>query len=148
MSIGQEIKEYRKMTRLTQQAFGRLMEVSGPTVSRWERGIDVPTKENLAQIQVVFDKQPPMPPEGASVDLITVPQWVFELYEFADMLEWGQEFIELISGGATIAQLRSLCYLADNERLEEENNELRKEIEAQKDLNKEKQEEIEGVLLG
>ena len=133
MSIGQEIKEYRKMTRLTQQAFGRLMEVSGPTVSRWEKGIDVPTRENLAKIQEIVN-QPPMPSEWASVDLITVPPWVFELYEFADMLEWGQEFIELISGGATTAQLRSLCYLADNERLEEENNELRKEIEALKAL--------------
>ena len=129
MSIGQEIKEYRRRSGLTQQAFGRLMEVSGPTVSRWEKGIDEPTKENLAKIQEILHNMPPMPPEGASVDLITVPQWVFELYEWADMLEWGPEFIELISGGATIAQLRSLCYLADNERLELENNELRKEIE-------------------
>ena len=59
MSIGQEIKEYRKMTRLTQQAFGRLMEVSGPTVSRWEKGIDEPTKENLAKIQEIIDNPPP-----------------------------------------------------------------------------------------
>jgi|TARA_R110002012_G_scaffold85092_5_gene212260 hypothetical protein len=58
-----------------------------------------------------------------------IPDRVFELYDWARQLECEYEFVELISGGATIEQLRSLCYFADNERLELENNELRKEIE-------------------
>ena len=72
MSIGQEIKKYRNITGLTQQAFGRLMEVSGPTVSRWEKGIDEPTKDNLAKIQVIFDNQPTM--ENQDVKMIDPKQ--------------------------------------------------------------------------
>lgn len=63
---------------------------------------------------------------------IEVPEEVFELYDWARMLECEDEFIELISGGATMEQLRMLNVLHDNERLELENNELRKEIKALK----------------
>lgn len=126
MSIGQEIKEYRKMTGLTQQAFGRLMEVSGPTVSRWEKGIDEPTKENLAKIQEIVNHLPPLPPEECSyVYFLPAPGLVFELYDWSRRLGCEKELMVLLSRGATLDQLQLCCFIADNER-------LKKEIEALK----------------
>lgn len=59
---------------------------------------------------------------------------LFELYDWAQQLDCDEEFKRLLSSGATIHQLRLCCYIAESDRLELENNELREEIEALKAL--------------
>jgi transcriptional regulator with XRE-family HTH domain len=52
-ALGQRIRELRDQLRLTQTAFGQLLNVAQPTVARWEGGRhmpDEPTIRRIAQI--------------------------------------------------------------------------------------------------
>jgi DNA-binding transcriptional regulator YiaG len=51
MTIGKEIKEYRKEYKLNQKEFAQMMGVSDVTICKWETGQSRPTEANLAKIR-------------------------------------------------------------------------------------------------
>ncbi len=53
--IGSYIKELRTKKNLTQEELGNMIYVSRQAVSNWERGIDVPTIDNVKDIGKIFD---------------------------------------------------------------------------------------------
>ena len=53
--IGERIKEIRKESGLSQQAFGKALAVSQDTVSLWENGKSLPTAEFLIAIAQTFN---------------------------------------------------------------------------------------------
>ena len=59
--LGERIKEIRKESGLSQQAFGKTLAVSQDTVSLWENGKSLPTAEFLIAMAQTF---------GISVDYI------------------------------------------------------------------------------
>lgn len=52
------MKEYRKQAGLSQQDLASLVGVGRGTVSDWERGLYLPTKENLKKIAKVLKVSP------------------------------------------------------------------------------------------
>ena len=53
--IGERIKEIRKESGLSQQAFGKALAVSQDTVSLWENGKSLPTAEFLIAMAQTFN---------------------------------------------------------------------------------------------
>ena len=54
MSIGKKIREYRSAKGFTQEALAGMLSVSPQTVSKWERGENIPDVEMLCRIADVF----------------------------------------------------------------------------------------------
>ncbi len=50
MTLGEQIKFYRKQAGMTQQNLADKLLVSFEAVSNWERNINVPTADNLLYI--------------------------------------------------------------------------------------------------
>lgn len=55
IKIGQFIAEKRKEKKLTQDQLGELMGISGKSVSKWERGLNMPDIEKLEHLCNVLD---------------------------------------------------------------------------------------------
>lgn len=55
IKIGQFIAEKRKEKKLTQDQLGELMGISGKSVSKWERGLNMPDIEKLESLCNVLD---------------------------------------------------------------------------------------------
>ena len=55
MSIGEEIKKKRKEKGYTQDYLAELLNVSRQTVYNWEKGIILPTFENITALNKVLD---------------------------------------------------------------------------------------------
>lgn len=55
IKIGQLIAEKRKEKKLTQDQLGKLMGISGKSVSKWERGINMPDIEKMNQLCSILD---------------------------------------------------------------------------------------------
>ena len=54
MGIGKKIREYRSARGLTQEALAGMLSVSPQTVSKWERGENIPDVEMLCRIADIF----------------------------------------------------------------------------------------------
>tara|TARA_R100001163_G_C4903712_1_gene91161 strand:- start:31 stop:522 length:492 start_codon:yes stop_codon:yes gene_type:complete len=150
------LRHWRKeMMGVTRNQLGGVLGVTGQTIFRWENEKKpfLATRRTLKDLLELMEHPSAYeilrrsehgipiqykPHTGTTenirehFDFIKVPEEVFELYDWARMLECEDEFIELISDGATIEQLKLCCYLGEIRRLELENNRLEEEIEALK----------------
>ncbi len=55
IKIGQLIAERRKERKMTQNQLGELLGISGKSVSKWERGINMPDLDKLKQLCIILD---------------------------------------------------------------------------------------------
>ena len=55
IKIGQMISEKRKEKKLTQAQLGELLGISGKSVSKWERGINMPDIEKMNQLCSILE---------------------------------------------------------------------------------------------
>lgn len=55
MSLGEKIKELRESKGLTQEELGRILNVSKPSVSRYEANTNEPNTETLKQLAKYFN---------------------------------------------------------------------------------------------
>jgi transcriptional regulator with XRE-family HTH domain len=51
----ERLRQIRKERGFTQESLARELEVSWPTVSRWERGMNAPSLDRLVVIAAVLD---------------------------------------------------------------------------------------------
>ena len=52
--FGIKLSKLRKERKLTQEELGELLGINGKSVSKWERGITMPSVENILKICVLF----------------------------------------------------------------------------------------------
>lgn len=52
--FGIKLSKLRKERKLTQEELGELLAINGKSVSKWERGITMPSVENILKICVLF----------------------------------------------------------------------------------------------
>jgi transcriptional regulator with XRE-family HTH domain len=69
MAVGQAIKAARERLGLSQEALGDRLQVSGLTVSRWERGERLPRRGQWPKIREIM---------GVQIGLVGVPEEVAE----------------------------------------------------------------------
>lgn len=49
-TIGRQLRSWRRMNNMKQAGLASLLGVSQPTITRWERGLDMPSRERMSQI--------------------------------------------------------------------------------------------------
>ena len=55
MSIGNKIKEYRELNKMTQKDIAEVLEVEPGTISKYESGIIEPNIESLKRLAEIFN---------------------------------------------------------------------------------------------
>jgi len=54
LKFGERLKELREEQKLSQEQFGKLFNVKGPSVSRWETGQMEPDYQTLVNLAIYF----------------------------------------------------------------------------------------------
>ena len=54
-TLGKRIQKLRKAKGFTQEELGALLEVNGKSVSKWERGVTVPSLDHLYKICKILE---------------------------------------------------------------------------------------------
>lgn len=66
-TFGDNLRKFRKARKLTQQAFGKAVGVSGPTVSDWENEVQSPRGSNLISLLSKFPEVSEFIPKSQSL---------------------------------------------------------------------------------
>ncbi len=76
---GDKLKHYRESKNLSQRDLGDMLDVSGPTVNRWESGEqDIPGPAGLL-LDWLIDGIPPFGAEGAGAAQLEAAAWKVEM---------------------------------------------------------------------
>lgn len=76
---GDKLKHYRESKNLSQRDLGEMLDVSGPTVNRWESGEqDIPGPAGLL-LDWLIDGIPPFGAEGAGAGRLEAAAWKIEM---------------------------------------------------------------------
>tara|TARA_B100000963_G_C22328858_1_gene537699 strand:- start:131 stop:484 length:354 start_codon:yes stop_codon:yes gene_type:complete len=112
MTIGKEIKQFRKTNNLSQQQLANMLGVSTPSVSRWETGKENPTRYNMKRIKDLILKQAGSPEEEEEI----IREIVLITFESGYMvaIDRDQALDEIISYQDSIEEIQVVEYKSKN----------------------------------
>tara|TARA_Y100000592_G_C5304450_1_gene237029 strand:- start:60 stop:410 length:351 start_codon:yes stop_codon:yes gene_type:complete len=114
MTIGKEIKEFRKANNLNQKEFAEMIGISSVSVSRWESGKDTPSKQNRKRIKdVIYNKVGSSPQEEEQI-IRKVEEVVIITFESGHMIavDKDQALNEIVAYFDSIEDIQLVEYIS------------------------------------